>query len=424
LLFGLAPAWQASRSDVHQTLKEGGRGAPARGHRRIHGSLVVVETALALILLLGAGLMLKSFWKVLIADGGFSPDNVLTASLAGPDLKYKEPAQSRAFIQQVVEKVQSIPGVEHAASALPLLGGWQSGFSVEGRPEPPPGQGPSADVTRVSPDYFRAMGIRLLKGRLFDTQDQADSRPVCMIDDTFAAKEWPGEDPLGRRVRFGHGDDKDSPWMAVVGVVNHVKHYGVDQDSRIEMYLPYAQSPYPFFTLVIRTAGDPSRFASAVSRAVQSVDPDVPLYQVQTLQSIVSDRAAERRLAAILISIFGTLALALAAVGIYGVMSYAVSQRSHEMGIRMALGAQRQDIFRLVVGGGMLLASIGLALGFLAAFFGLAPPVTSVLFQVTATDPPTYTISPVLLLAVAFLACWIPAKRATRVDPMTALRYE
>jgi len=203
-----------------------------------------------------------------------------------------------------------------------------------------------------------------------------------------------------------------------------VKHYGVDQDSRVEMYLPYTQSPIPSFTLVVRAGGDPSSLTSAVRQAVQSVDPDVPTYQTRTLESIVSDRVAERRLAAILISVFGTLALALAAVGIYGVMSYAVTQRTHELGIRMALGAQRDDIFKLVVGNGMLLAVIGLAIGFVVAFFGLAPLVASVLFQVTATDPPTYAASPLVLLLVALLACWIPARRATRVNPMIALRYE
>ena len=424
LLFGLAPAWQASRSEVHTTLKEGGRGGPGRGHHRIHASLIVLETALALVLLLGTGLMLKSFWQVLVADAGFDARNVLTASVSGPEIKYKEPDQRRLFIEQVVSQVQALPGVVHAASALPLLGGWQSGFTVEGKPEPPPGQGPSADITRISPDYFRVMGIRLLQGRIFDTQDQAGSLPVCVIDETFARKHWPGEDPLGKRVRFGGHRDNDNPWMEVVGVVNHVKHYGVDQDSRIEMYLPYTQSPIPSFSLVVKTAGDPSQVAASVGQAVAGVDADVPLYQVRTLESITSDRVAERRLAAILIAIFGVLALALAAVGIYGVMSFAVSQRSHELGIRMALGAQRRDILRMVIGSGMLLALVGLGIGLAVAYFGMAPLVSSVLFQVTATDPPTYTFSPMILLVVALLACWLPARRATRVDPIITLRYE
>ncbi len=425
LVFGLVPAWQASRADVQETLKEGGRsGSTGVGHHRMRSALVVVETAMALILLVGTGLMLKSFWRVLQADGGFNPGGVLTASVSGPDTKYREPAQRRAFIEHVVAKVKAIPGVDYAASALPLLGGWQSGFSIEGRPPAQPGQRPSADVTRVSPDYFAAMGIRLLKGRAFDERDHADAPRVCMIDETFASTHFPNEDPVGRRVVFGPPTGTNVPWMEIIGVVNHVKHYGVDQDSRVEIYLPYTQNAIPSFTMIVRTSGDPSSLTSAVRQAVQSVDPDVPTYQTRTLESIVSDRVAERRLAAILISVFGTLALALAAVGIYGVMSYAVTQRTHELGIRMALGAQRDDIFRLVVGNGMLLAGIGLAIGFVVAFFGLSRLVASVLFQVTATDPPTYAASPLVLLLVALLACWIPARRATRVDPMIALRYE
>ena len=379
--------------------------------------------ATALILLVATGLMLKSFWRVLNADAGFNPDGVLTASVSGPDTKYREQPQRRAFIEQIVRNVKAIPGVEYAASALPLLGGWQSGFSIEGRPAPAPGQMPSADITRISPDYFAVMGIRLMKGRSFGERDHADAPRVCMIDETFARAHFPNEDPLGRKVKFGRLDN-ENPWMEIIGVVNHVKHYGVDQDSRVEMYLPYTQSAIPSFTLLVRTSGDPTRLTPSVREAVKAVDPDVPIYQPRTLESIVSDRVGQRRLAAILISVFGGLALLLAAVGIYGVMSYAVTQRTHEMGIRIALGAQQNDIFRLVVGSGMVLAGVGMMIGLGVAFFGIRRVITTVLFQVTATDPPTYASSSFLLLLVALLACWIPARRATRVDPMVALRYE
>jgi putative ABC transport system permease protein len=379
--------------------------------------------ATALVLLVGTGLMLKSFRQVLQADGGFNPEGVLTVAVSGPDTKYREQPQRRAFIEQIVRNVKAMPGVQYAASALPLLGGWQSSFSIEGKPEPPPGQMPSADITRVSPDYFAAMGIRLLKGRSFGDQDHADAPKVCMIDETFAQKNFPGEDPIGKKLKFGRHAN-ENPWMEIIGVVNHVKHYGVDQDSRVEMYLPYTQSAIPSFTLVVRTTGDPSSLISSVRQAVHAVDPDVPVYQTRTLESIVADRVGGRRLTAILISVFGGLALLLAAVGIYGVMSYAVAQRTHEMGIRMALGAQQGDIFKLVVGRGLLLAALGMFIGLSVAFFGFSRLITAVLFQVKATDPPTYASSALLLLLVALLACWIPARRATRVDPVVALRYE
>jgi putative ABC transport system permease protein len=428
ILFGMAPAWQASRPDVNDTLKEGGRGNVGAGHHRLRNALVVIETALALVLMIGTGLMLKSFLRVMNADGGFHAEGVLTASVSGPDIKYREPEKARPFIEQIVARVQTLPGVEAAASALPLLGGWQSSFTIEGRPEPPAGQTPSADITRVSPDYFRVMGIRLLKGRLFETRDHADAPSVAVIDETFVATHFPDEEPLGKRVRFGGsprpGDTgPPSPWMEVIGVVNHVKHYGVDQDSRVEMYLPYTQSPIPSFTLLVKTSGDPNSLVGAVREAVASVDADVPIYQTRTLESIVADRVAQRRLATILISVFGALAVVLGAVGIYGVTSYSVTQRTQEMGIRMALGAGRSDILRLVIGKGMLLVGVGVFAG-LAGAFALARLAQTVLFQVRPGDPPTYFASPLLLLMVALLASYIPARRATKVDPMVALRYE
>jgi predicted permease len=410
---------------VNDTLKESGRSRSLGvGHHRVRSALVVVETTLALILMVGTGLMLKSFLRVMQADPGFDARNVLTASVSAPESKYKEPAQRRMFIEQVVSRVQAIPGVEYAASALPLLGGWQSGFSIEGQPEPEPGKRPATDVQRVTPEFFQAMRIRLIKGRLLGPQDHADAPPVCVVDEMFAKLRFPGEEAIGKRVRFGgHNPDNQNPWMEIVGVVNHVKHYGVDQESREELYLPAAQNAIPSFTLVVRTSGDPTAVTAAVRQAVQAVDADVPLYQVRTLESIMAEAVAQRRLATVLISVFGSLAVLLGAVGIYGVTSYAVTQRTQEMGIRMALGAQPGQIFKLVLGNGMMLVAFGIVAG-LAGAFGLSRLIASVLFQVSPSDPPTYFASPLLLAVVALLACYLPARRATTVDPMVALRYE
>jgi putative ABC transport system permease protein len=308
------------------------------------------------------------------------------------------------------------------AAALPLLGGWQSSFSVEGTPEPPPGQRPSADITRVSPDYFQAMGVRLVEGRAFEERDRKDAPRVCIVDETFARTHWPGDRAVGRRLKFG-GHTSDNPWMEVVGVVGHVKNYGVDEKSRVELYLPWAQSPVGAFTLIARTDGDPASLSSALRAGVRAADPELPLYSISTMNELVAERTAQRRLAVLLISVFAALALTLSAVGIYGVMSYTVTQRTQEIGVRMALGAAHTDILRMVFRSGTALALLGIAIGLLVAF-GLARLMTALLFETSAADPPTFSVVPVLLMAVALLACYLPARRATRVDPLSALRYE
>ncbi len=433
LLFGLVPALQVSRTETAETLKEGGRGRSASVARhRARNILVVSEVSLALILLVGAGLMLRSFRNVVLADPGFNSEGVLTMSVPLPQAKYEDPAKVRNFITQLLENVKGQTGVQTVATALPLLGGWQSSFSVYGKPEPPPGQQPSADITRISPAYFQVMQIRLLKGRTFDDRDTNTAPPVCIVDETFASTHWPGEDPLGKQVRFGRPGANRSgrppePLMTVVGVVAHVKHYGVDQDSRVELYLPYQQSSIGSFSLLVRTSGEPAAVTSAARQAVRSLDSDVPIFSIRTLDEIVEGLTATKRLSAMLLGVFAALALVLAAVGIYGVMSYSVTERTHEIGIRMALGARPRDVFRLVVGQGMWMAGIGLVLG-LAGAFGLTRLIGSalaaILFRVSATDPPTYSVVPLLLAVVALLASYIPARRATRVDPMVALRYE
>jgi putative ABC transport system permease protein len=423
LLFGIAPAWKISSGGVQSTLREEGRGTVGPAHHRLRNTLVVTEIALALVLLVGAGLLVRSFARVLGADAGFRPEGVLTASLPLPQARFPEEKQRAAFVRQVVERVRAVPGVQAASAAMPLLGGWQSSFTLEGRPEPPPGQLPSADITRVAPDYFRAMGLRVVEGRVFTERDTAEAPLVAMVDETFVRTHYPGESAIGKRLRFGstRSGDTDVPWLEIVGVVGHVKNYGVDEASRVEVYRPYEQSPASSVTLIVKADKDPAALAAGLREAVKASDPDVPLYAVRTLAEIVSDRTAQRRLAVMLISVFAAVALLLAAIGIYGVMSYAVTQRTQEIGIRMALGAERQDILRMVLRHGSLMAVTGIAVGLVTAL-GMARLITSLLFQVSATDPPTFSIVPVVLIAVALLACYIPARRATRVDPLVALR--
>jgi putative ABC transport system permease protein len=423
LAFGLVPAWRALSTRLHEPLKEAGRGSVGPGHHRVRNTLVVAEVAMALVLLVGAGLLLRSFLRVLQADAGFRSEGVVTASVPFPQATHGEHAKRAAVVERVVEELRSQPGVTHAAAALPLLGGWQSSFSVEGRPEPPPGQRPSADITRVTPDYFTAMGVRVLEGRAFEERDRADAPPVCIVDETFARTHWPGESPLGKRVKFGGLDDAENPWMEVVGRVAHVKNYGVDEDSRVELYRPFLQSSAGGFTLIARTAGSAGTVAAGMRQALRSVDRELPIFAIRPLDEIVAERSAERRLAAQLIAVFAAVALALAAVGIYGVMSYAVAQRTQEIGIRMALGAEREHVLKMVLQSGAVLALSGIGIGLVAAF-ALARLVAALLFETSAADPPTFSVVPLLLLAVALLASYLPARRAARVDPMAALRYE
>ncbi len=423
LVFGLAPAWKISRADMNETLKENGRGTATPGQHRLRNTLVVAEISLALVLLVGAGLLLRSFFRVIEADAGVRTAGVLAVNVPLPDSRYAKPEAKVALVEQLIEKLKATPGVRSAALTFPLFGGNQNSFNVEGRPEPPPGQRPSTDVTRVTPDYFKTMGLRLIEGRLIEATDRADTPPVCLIDETFARTFWPGESALGKRVKFGNLKDPEPPWMQVVGIVAHVKNYGVDQPSRVEIYLPFYQRPANSPTIVVETAGDPANLTPGVREAVRSLDPDLPIFAVRTLTDVVATQMAPRRLAVMLISVFSAVALLLAAIGIYGVMSYAVTLRTQEIGIRMALGAERHDISRMVLRFGARMSFIGIALGLVAAF-GLARMMAGLLFQTSTADPPTFSIVPLTLMAVALAACYVPARRATRVDPLVALRAE
>ncbi len=422
VLFGVAPAWRISSLRINDPLRENSRGTVGPQQHRLRNTLVVAEVSLALTLLVGAGLMLRSFYRVLTADSGFNPHGVMCANVPLPQARYADDKARAQVAQRVLEGVRAVPGLEHAAVTLPLLGGWQSGFTLQGRPEPPPGQNPSADVARISPDYFATMGIRLLQGRGFDERDVLDKPAVAIVDETFVREHFATENPLGKHFRFGDAQHEE-PWLEIVGVVNHVKNYGVDQESRVEVYLPYAQTSVGSFTLVARTSGDPAALTTGMRAALRAADPQLPMYETRTLDALVAEGNAQRKLSVLLIGVFGALALVLAAVGIYGVMSYAVTQRTQEIGVRMALGAEQEQIMKMVLRHGTTLAAIGIGLG-LVTSLGLAQLVKTLLFNTSTADPPTFSVVPLLLLSVAAVACYLPARRATRVDPMVALRNE
>ena len=427
LLFGLAPALQASQADLNESLKEGGRGGGegARG-RRVRNALVVAEVALALVLLAGAGLMIKSFLRLQEVNLGFNPERVLSMRVQLSGTNYRESARAVAFYEQLIERIEATPGVQAAAAIGTVFlsstpnSAW---FSVEGRPAPPPNERIEVPIDPVTPNYFQAMGVPLLKGRAFDARDREGAPEVAIVNETFARRFFPGEEVLGKRFKFGPPESED-PWMTIVGVVGDTRRTGFDTAVRPETYLPHAQSPSRGMMLVVRsTAADPSALANAVRGAVASLDREVPVFQVRTMDELLSGLMAQRRLNMLLLAIFAGVALLLAAVGIFGVMNYAVSQRTHEIGLRMALGAQARDILKMVVGQGMALVLAGLVLG-LAGALALTRLMSSMLYGVSATDPATYAGIAVLLMAVAFLACYLPARRATKVDPMVALRYE
>ncbi len=426
VLFGLAPAWESARSITHESLKEGGRGASAgMMSQRLRRALVVAEVALSLTLLVGAGLLLRSFLKLLDVESGFRAGGVLTARLALPQAKYPGPAQVRSFYRDFVERAAHIPGVDAAGAinSLPLSGSGGSGTTTVDTEAVPPGQRtPEADWRIVTPGYFQAMGIPLLSGRFFDERDTDTSQQVAVIDETMANTYWPNQDAVGQRIKRG-GGQSTQPWRTVVGVVRHVRHRTLEARSRVTLYMAHAQNPSSAMSLAVHTSTDPRSLAATLQKQVLAIDPDQPVYSVKTMQELMADSLARRRLSMTLLAIFAGAAMLLAAIGIYGVMSYSVSQRAHEMGIRMALGAGRLDLVRLVLGQSLLLTGGGILLG-AAGALALTRLMASLLFGVRAADPPTFLLVAAGLALVALVASYLPARRATQVDPVDALRQE
>jgi len=423
IVFGLAPAIQASKPDVSEALKEGGR-ASSVGHNRFRGALVVAEVALSLVLLIGAGLLIRSFVRLLHSSPGLNPENVLTLDVGLPRNKYTGPQQV-AFFQQVIERLKTLPGVQSAGAVYPLpLSGAEEGmgFGIEGRADPSPGERFTGGPRWVSPDYFNTMGIALLKGRELSERDGIDSPRVVVINETMAARYFPDEDPIGKRVAFDRVNNAPN-WREIVGVVRDVKHSALDSDAKPEIYFPFTQFPSFFMTLVVRTSGDPLNLVAAARSEVLAVEKNQPISNVHTMEELLSNSIAQRRFNMLLLSVFAGVALLLAAVGIYGVMSYSVAQRTHELGVRMALGARSTDVLALVVKQGMTLALAGIGIG-LAASFALTRILATLLYGISATDPLTFSLIALMLALVAFVACYLPARRATKVDPMVALRYE
>jgi putative ABC transport system permease protein len=427
LIFSLAPALQASRPDLNETLKDGGRssGSTWRG-RRARSFLVVSEIALALVLLAGAGLMVKGFWRVLNAFQGADPKGILTLQTALPESRYKDPQKVAGFYQQVVARMEALPGVQSvsAASNTPLNDrpNPSDELIIEGRPPLQPGERQPSDLVVISPHYFTTIGARLLKGRDFSESDGREASPVAIISEMAARRYWPNEDPLGRRIKRDSAKET-AQWLTIVGIVSDVKQAWFDKEIRPQLYLPYLQAPQTTMSFLLRTSSDPISLVTAARSQILAVDRDQPIEDIKTLARLFVDETSPFRFAAVLMLVFGGIALVLAAVGVYGVMSYSVAQRTHEIGVRIALGAGRADVLRLIAGQGLKTAALGLTVG-LPLALALSRIMASQLFGIVSLEYAMLFGLVMLLGAVAFLSSYIPARRATKVDPMVALRCE
>jgi putative ABC transport system permease protein len=426
IIFGLAPALAIAKPELTEALKEGGRGATA-GTRanRLRNAMIVAEIALALALLIGAGLLTKGFVRLQDVNPGFNPRNVLTTELSVPEAKYASGQPVADFYAELVRQAQTLPGVEAAALTLilPLSGtNNDSSFIIEGRDRAQGNVSPDEEIRVITPDYFKVLRVQLLAGRFFDQRDNSDAPKVVIINRAFARKWFRGKNPIGKRITQEDPAKPNVHWMTIVGVVGNVRHRGLDFAPAPEYYLPHAQLPYRGMTLAVRSDQDPRSLATAIRRQVQRLDPDLPIANVRTLDQVISDSVAPRRLSVVLLGVFAAIALVLAAVGVYGVMSYLVVQRTHEIGVRMALGAQRRDVLRLVVGHALKLIGFGALIGLTLAFASTRA-LSTLLYNVSAFDLTTFVVVTIALSAIALLASYIPALRATGADPMIALSH-
>jgi putative ABC transport system permease protein len=427
IVFGLMPALEATRLNLNDALKEGGKGAEGQSSRsrRLRSVLVIAEVALALVLLVGAGLLIKSFAQLQKINTGFNSENVLTMVVRLPEAKYKDDPQLVAFFRQATERMRTLPGVSNVGMVnfLPLYGGLGSStmFTVEGRPAPEPGNEPFTNVRVSDAGYFNTMGIPLLRGRNFTESETSEPRHVIIISESFAQKYFPNEEPLGKRITVFMADNPEP--TEIIGIVGDVRYDSLTNKAEPTAYYPHPELAYPFMTLVIRTNGDPADMAQAAEREVRAIDPDQPVSDVRTMNQVMADTLGRARFSTLLLGLFAGLATLLAAVGIFGVMNYSVTLRTREIGLRMALGAQRGQVLMMILRQGLLLTLVGIGIGLLGAL-ALTRIMSSLLFGVGASDPMTFAGIAVLLAVVSLIACYIPARRATRVDPMIALRYE
>lgn len=424
ILFGLVPALQASVPNLAETLKEGsGKTTAGTRRHRVRSALVVAEVALALMLLVGAGLMVKSFLRLQDVPPGFGVQGVVTARVALPEAQYAEDAQRATFFKALQERVSALPGVSSASiiDELPLSNsGSMLSFVIEGQPEPPPGQEISSHIHVVGNDYFKTMQIPILRGRPLTEHEAWDLQDSLVINETMALKLWPGQDALGQRISFG---GQDGPWLTVVGIAGDVHHSSLEDEPGMDTYIPFMTFASDEMSVIARTEGDIAPLTPAIREQIRQLNPNLPVFDVSTLEQKMADAVSRPRFNLLLLGLFASLALLLAVVGIYGVMAYTVTERTREVGIRMALGANRGDVLRMILRQGMTLVFIGLALGFLGSF-ALSRALSSLLFGVSVTDPIVFAAVATILIAIALVAVYVPARRATKVDPMVALRYE